>query len=176
MDERSQTFNSSRDHGLCVSSKDFVAWIRHHHIPSAWQLICFSSSPPPTLHLTQTRSKVGRGLKEVPQVISAVRKYTNLPRFNNGCFFITCCACEKLHFLAESLPTTELNYESLANIWKYIIKRLHNNLFLAVCVYVCNLQVLVYWICKWSLFTLPVFLLTFNFCINEYECGRPSVA
>lgn len=113
--------------GLCVSSEDFVAWIRRRSTPSAWQLLCFSSCSSP-LHFTQTWSKVGRGLgKSLKLLISAVWIDTSLPLFQNDssfngvCFSVTCCACENLHrfcFLAEALPPTELNYESLADVWK----------------------------------------------------------
>lgn len=73
-------------------------------------------------------------------------------------------------FLAETIPTTELNYESLADVWKYIIKMLNTpttflGICLLVCVCICDVHLLVYSICKWSLFTLPVFVLTFNFAL-----------
>lgn len=95
---------------------------------------------------------------EVPQVtyLSSMdrRKPPTFPNdssFNSVWFSITCCACEKLHrfcFLAEALPTTELNYESLAGVWKYIIKRLNISTILFGSVCVCNIQLLVHSICK----------------------------
>jgi len=45
-------------------------------------------------------------------------------------------------FLAETLPTTELNYESLADVWKYIIEKLHTSTVLFGIVCVCNVQLL----------------------------------
>lgn len=51
-------------------------------------------------------------------------------------------------FLAEVLPTTELNYKSLADVWKYIIEELHTSTTLFGSVRLCTVQLLVYSICK----------------------------
>lgn len=47
--------------------------------------------------------------------------------------------------------------------WK--AAHLQNTFWKCVCECVCDVQLLVYSICKWSLFTLTVFVLTFNFAL-----------
>ena len=88
----SQTFEIPKHHKVCASSKNSVAWIRHHLTLSAWQLLCFSSPPP---HSNPDLKNCGPKPREVPRAnyLRSTDIFTSLQLFLNNSSFNSIWFC-----------------------------------------------------------------------------------